>query len=81
MASPLLQTQFYIPPSCPNLAPCLHLIRELDEGLHLGCQFTLIPALANSGKTTLLAEQPHLDSLQVCQVFVLPPYLPEKLGF
>jgi LuxR family maltose regulon positive regulatory protein len=56
MATPLLQTKFYVPPVRSNLVPRRHLIERLDEGLRLGYRLTLVSAPAGFGKTTLLSE-------------------------
>jgi len=56
MATPLLQTKFYIPPFRPELVPRPRLVERLEEGVRLGRQLTLISAPAGFGKTTLLSE-------------------------
>ena len=54
MATPLLQTKLYIPPSRPELVSRPRLIERLNTGLHR--KLTLISAPAGFGKTTLLSE-------------------------
>jgi LuxR family maltose regulon positive regulatory protein len=54
MATPLLTTKFYIPPTRPELVPRPRLIERLNAGLHR--KLTLISAPAGFGKTTLLSE-------------------------
>ncbi len=56
MVTSLLTTKLYIPPASPRLVPRLHLIQQLDEGLHLGHRLTLASAPAGFGKTTLLCD-------------------------
>jgi len=56
MTTPLLKTKLYIPPPRPNLVPRPRLIQQLDEGLRLGRQLTLVSAQAGFGKTTLLSD-------------------------
>jgi LuxR family maltose regulon positive regulatory protein len=56
MSTLLLTTKLYIPPSRPNLVPRPRLLQQLDEGLRLGHQLTLVSAPAGFGKTTLVAE-------------------------
>jgi LuxR family maltose regulon positive regulatory protein len=59
MVAPLLTTKLYIPPLRSNLVPRLHLIEQLDEGLHPGHRLTLVSAPAGFGKTTLVSEWLH----------------------
>jgi LuxR family maltose regulon positive regulatory protein len=54
MATPLLTTKLYIPPTRPELISRPRLIERLNEGLHR--KLTLVSAPAGSGKTTLLSE-------------------------
>jgi LuxR family maltose regulon positive regulatory protein len=54
MATPLLTTKLYIPPTRPELVPRPRLIERLNAGLHR--KLTLVSAPAGSGKTTLLSE-------------------------
>jgi LuxR family maltose regulon positive regulatory protein len=54
MATPLLRTKLYIPPTRPELVPRPRLIERLNAGLHR--KLTLISAPAGFGKTTLLSE-------------------------
>jgi len=54
MATPLLTTKLYIPPTRPELVPRPRLIERLNAGLHR--KLTLISAPAGFGKTTLLSE-------------------------
>jgi LuxR family maltose regulon positive regulatory protein len=56
MATSLLTTKLYIPPSRPNLVPRPRLIERLDEGLGMSHRLTLISAPAGFGKTTLVTE-------------------------
>jgi LuxR family maltose regulon positive regulatory protein len=54
MATPLLTTKLYIPPTRPELISRPRLIERLNAGLHQ--KLTLISAPAGFGKTTLLSE-------------------------
>jgi LuxR family maltose regulon positive regulatory protein len=54
MATPLLQTKLYIPPTRSELVPRSHLLNRLNNGLNR--QLTLVCAPAGFGKTTLLSE-------------------------
>jgi ATP/maltotriose-dependent transcriptional regulator MalT len=54
MATPLLTTKLYAPPSRLNWVPRPQLIERLTQGLT--CQLTLISAPAGFGKTTLVSE-------------------------
>jgi len=54
MASPLLTTKLFIPPSRKELVPRPRLIERLDSGLDH--KLTLISAPAGFGKTTLASE-------------------------
>ncbi len=53
MATPILATKLYIPPSRPDLVPRRRLIARLHGGLHR--KLTLISAPAGFGKTTLVS--------------------------
>jgi LuxR family maltose regulon positive regulatory protein len=64
MATPLVQTKLYIPPSRPELVPRPHLIERLNKGLRqrgfeqsdgFGRKLTLVTAPAGYGKTTLVS--------------------------
>jgi LuxR family maltose regulon positive regulatory protein len=52
----LQATKLQIPPLRPDILPRNHLLRQLEEGLRLGCKLTLISAPAGFGKTTLLSQ-------------------------
>lgn len=54
MATPLLTTKLYAPPSRLNWVPRPQLIERLTQGLT--CKLTLISAPAGFGKTTLVSE-------------------------
>jgi LuxR family maltose regulon positive regulatory protein len=54
MATPLLTTKLYIPPTRPELISRPRLIERLNAGLHR--KLTLISAPAGFGKTTLLSQ-------------------------
>lgn len=56
MIAPLLKTKLHIPPLRPTLVTRARLLQQLDEGLRLGSQLTLVSAQAGFGKTTLLSE-------------------------
>ena len=56
MIVPLLASKLYIPPRRPNLVPRPRLLEQLNEGLRLDRQLTLVSAPAGFGKTTLLSE-------------------------
>jgi LuxR family maltose regulon positive regulatory protein len=54
MATPLLTTKLYAPPSRLNWMPRPQLIERLTQGLT--CKLTVISAPAGFGKTTLVSE-------------------------
>src|SRR5919199_1799182 len=54
MATPILATKLYIPPSRPNVVLRSRLSEQLNAGLHH--KLTLISAPAGFGKTTLVSE-------------------------
>ena len=54
MATPLLATKFYIPPTRSELIPRPRLTERLDDGLQ--GKLTVVSAPAGFGKTTLLSE-------------------------
>jgi LuxR family maltose regulon positive regulatory protein len=54
MATPLLTTKLYIPPTRPELISRPRLIERLNAGLHR--KLTLVSAPSGFGKTTLLSE-------------------------
>ena len=54
MATPILATKLYIPPTRAQLVPRPRLIEQLNEGLHR--KLILISAPAGFGKTTLVSE-------------------------
>src|SRR5689334_17671758 len=54
MPTPILATKLYTPPPRSNVVRRLHLIAQLNEGLHR--KLTLISAPAGFGKTTLVSE-------------------------
>ncbi len=54
MATPLLATKLYAPPSRSNWVPRQRLIERLSEGVQ--CKLTLISAPAGFGKTSLVTE-------------------------
>lgn len=62
MSGDLLQTKLYVPRLRPFLVPRPHLIKRLNDGLHLNRKLTLISASAGFGKTTLLCN--WIDELQ-----------------
>ncbi len=53
MATPMLTTKLYLPPSRPNVVPRPRLIEQLDAGL--GRKLTLISAPAGFGKSTVVS--------------------------
>ncbi len=55
MSEPLLATKTHIPLLRPTLVQRSRLIRQLDQGLDLGCKLTLVSAPAGFGKTTLVS--------------------------
>ena len=55
MPTPLLKTKLHIPPVRPELVSRLHLVEQLNAGLHR--KLTLVSAPAGFGKTTLLSER------------------------
>jgi len=65
MATPLLQTKLYIPPTRPtsSVVPRPRLIERLNEGLHRTPGVTLISGPAGFGKTTLVSEWLQLNDL------------------
>ncbi|MBI9045233.1 MAG: hypothetical protein JEZ06_12155 [Anaerolineaceae bacterium] len=54
MASPLLTTKLFIPPTRPELVSRQRLIERLNKGLHH--KLTLVSAPAGFGKTTLVSD-------------------------
>ena len=54
MTTPILATKLYIPPPRPRVVHRIHLLEQLNEGLHRN--LTLIAAPAGFGKTTLVSE-------------------------
>jgi LuxR family maltose regulon positive regulatory protein len=56
VSTPLLITKLDCPPSRPNLVARPHLIKKLNESLHLGYKLALIAAPAGFGKTTLVSK-------------------------
>ena len=54
MATPVLRTKLYIPPTRPEFIPRPRLAERLNDGLHRAV--TLISAPAGFGKTTLVSE-------------------------
>ncbi|HMZ08633.1 MAG TPA: LuxR C-terminal-related transcriptional regulator, partial [Anaerolineales bacterium] len=54
MSTTVLATKLYIPPPRPKIVPRLHLITQLNQGLHR--KLTLVSAPAGFGKTTLVSE-------------------------
>lgn len=59
MASLLLTTKLYIPPSRPDLIRRARLLAHLDEGVAFGRKVMLVSAPAGFGKTTLVSEWVH----------------------
>jgi LuxR family maltose regulon positive regulatory protein len=59
MASLLLATKLYIPPSRPDLIRRERLLAYLDEGIAFGRKVMLVSAPAGFGKTTLVSEWVH----------------------
>ena len=53
MATPILRTKLYVPPTRPELVPRPHLLERLNAGL--ARQLIVIAAPAGFGKTTLLS--------------------------
>lgn len=54
LATPILTTKLYIPPTRPNLVSRLRLVKQLNESLlH---KLTLVSAPAGFGKTTLVSD-------------------------
>ncbi|WP_028280239.1 LuxR C-terminal-related transcriptional regulator [Arthrobacter sp. H5] len=56
MATPVLVTKLFIPPSRPRAVVRPRLIERLNEGLRSGSKLILISAPAGFGKTTMLSE-------------------------
>jgi LuxR family maltose regulon positive regulatory protein len=56
MAAPILATKLFTPSPRPGVVPRLHLIKQMNDGLHR--KLTLISASAGFGKTTLLGIGP-----------------------
>ncbi len=62
MSTNLLATKLHRPAPPPHLVARPHLIQLLNEGLHSGCQLTLISAPAGFGKSTCASQWlEHLD--------------------
>ncbi len=56
MATPILATKLYIPPSPQKVVARSRLVERLNEGFSLGRKLTLISAPAGFGKSTLVSE-------------------------
>lgn len=56
MATALLTTKFFIPPSAPDRVDRQRLFQRLDAGLQPACALILVCAPAGYGKTSLLAD-------------------------
>jgi LuxR family maltose regulon positive regulatory protein len=54
MATTLLTTKLFIPPTSPNLVSRPHLLEKLDVGMMV--KLILVSAPAGFGKSTLLSE-------------------------
>ena len=56
MLETVLRTKLFVPPIRPNLVSRPRLVEQLNQGLQLGYELTLISAPAGFGKTTLASE-------------------------